>query len=51
MKVTLTTDNRLSQIEIDEIDAQMPDADNYKVLESAVRVYRKFDLKTWQFVT
>jgi hypothetical protein len=51
MKITLNTDNRLSQEEIDEIDNQMPDEDNYQVLESAVQVYRKFDLKTWQFVS
>lgn len=51
MKVSLTTDNRLSQIEIDELDAQMPDADNFITDETAVRVYRKFDLKTWQYVS
>lgn len=53
MKVTLTTDNRLSQEEIDEIDSQMPDETNpiYSVPEKAVLVYRKFDLKTWWWVT
>ena len=53
MKITLTTDNRLSQNEIDEIDTQMPDEENpiYLVPERAVRVYRKFDLKTWSYVS
>jgi hypothetical protein len=53
MKITLSTDNRLSQDEIDEIDAQMPDAENpiYLVPAYAVRVYRKFDLKTWSYVS
>jgi hypothetical protein len=52
MKVTLNTDNRLSQLEIDEIDAQMPDEEDdlYIIPESASRVYRKFDLKSWSFV-
>ena len=52
MKITLTTDNRLSKKELDEIDAQMPDDESpsYLVPESVVRVYRKFDLKTWEFV-
>jgi len=53
MKVSLSTDNRLSQEELDEIDAQMPDEESsiYVVPERAVRVYRKFDLKSWMFVS
>jgi len=53
MKITLGCDNRLSQKEIDEIDAQMPDEESpaYLTQESAVRVYRKFDLKTWKYVS
>jgi hypothetical protein len=53
MKITLGCDNRLSQKEIDEIDEQMPDEESpsYLTQESAVRVYRKFDLKTWKFVS
>ena len=53
MKVSLSTDNRLSQEELDEIDAQMPDENSslYVVPERAVLVYRKFDLKTWAYVS
>jgi Concanavalin A-like lectin/glucanases superfamily/F5/8 type C domain len=53
MKVTLGTNNRLSQTEIDEIDEQMPDeeSDLYLTPESASRVYRKFDLKSWTWVS
>jgi hypothetical protein len=53
MKVTLSTDNKLSQIELDEIEQQMPDEESslYVTPENAVRVYRKFDLKTWSFVS
>jgi hypothetical protein len=52
MKITLTTDNRLSKKELDEIDAQMPDEEHpiYLVPAREARVYRKFDLKTWEFV-
>jgi len=53
MKITLSTDNRLSKEELDEIDTQMPDEENpiYLVPESSARVYRKFDLKTWSYVS
>lgn len=53
MKITLTTDNRLSQEEIDEIDSQMPDEESslYVTKEKATLILRKFDLKTWKYVT
>ena len=51
MKITLNTDNRLSQEELTEIDAQKPNEDDYVVEERVVRVYRKFDLKTWKYVS
>ncbi len=53
MKITLTGDNRLSQAELDEIDAQMPDeeSDLYLTPEHSSRVYRKFDLKSWSWVS
>jgi hypothetical protein len=53
MKITLATDNRLSQIELDEIESMKPDENSsaYVYPESAVRVYHKFDLKTWSYVS
>lgn len=53
MKITLNTDNRLSQIELDEIESTKPDEDStaYVYPASAVRVYHKFDLKTWSYVS
>jgi hypothetical protein len=53
MKITLTTDNRLAQEEIDELDAQMPDEESslYVTKEHSTLILRKFDLKTWKYVT
>jgi hypothetical protein len=53
MTISLTTDNRLSQLEINEIDNKMPDDQDsiYLVPERKVLVYRKFDLKNWSFVS
>lgn len=51
MKVSLATDNKLSQIEIDALDAQMPLEEDYIVPEQSSLIYRKFDLKTWKFVS
>lgn len=53
MRVQLGIDNKLAQKDIDAIDAQMPDEDsaNYLFPEEAVLISRKFDLKTWKFVS
>jgi len=53
MKVSLSTDNRLSQLELDEIDDQMPDENSslYLMPETSNLVYRKFDLKSFTFVS
>lgn len=53
MRVQLGVDNKLAQADIDALDAQMPDEDssNYLFPEEAVLISRKFDLKTWKFVS
>jgi hypothetical protein len=51
MKITLGTDNKISQTEIDEINAQMPDEESslYLVPESSVRIYQKYDINNLMF--
>jgi hypothetical protein len=53
MKITLITDNRLSQEEIDELDAQMPDEESslYITKEHSTLILRKFDLRTKKYVS
>ena len=50
MKVILNCDNQKVQIELDEIDATLPDVDNYKKDGSSKRIHYKYDPSARQWV-
>jgi hypothetical protein len=51
MTINLVTDNRLSQLELDELDEQRPDEELLLHPDDARIILRKFDLNSWKYVS